>query len=143
MMMKQGGLARIAALLVVLGLLAAEPVMAQSAPPEITTSEHIVQPGETLPALAARYRTEVATLLRLNGLHDPRAIYPGQRLRYPAPTGAPPPISPRGGPIAPAGANRSSRWRAAPLCRGRPSRRSTICYTPARCCPANRCCSRR
>ena len=87
-MMKQGGLARIAALLLLLGLLTAIPVLAQSSPPEMTTSEHIVQPGETLPALAARYRTEVATLLRLNGLHDPRAIYPGQRLRYPAPTGA-------------------------------------------------------
>ncbi len=84
-MMKQGGLARIAALLLLLGLLTAAPVMAQTSPPEPTTSEHIVQPGETLPALAARYRTEVATLLRLNGLHDPRALYPGQRLRYPAP----------------------------------------------------------
>ncbi len=84
-MTKLWRLAKIAALLVVLVLLAAEPVAAQSTLPEPTTSEHIVQPGETLPALAARYHTEVATLLRLNGLHDPRAIYPGQPLRYPTP----------------------------------------------------------
>lgn len=84
-MTKPWGLARIAALLVLLALFSTAPVMAQSAPPEMTTSEHIVRPGETLPALAVRYRTAVATLLRLNGLHDPRAIYPGQRLRYPAP----------------------------------------------------------
>ncbi len=42
---------------------------------------HIVRPGETLPALAARWGTSVAVLMQLNHLDDPRHIYPGQPLR--------------------------------------------------------------
>ena len=64
-----------------LALLAAVPAAAQDAPPPLT---YTVRPGDALPALAARFGTDTATVARLNSLQDPRRIYPGQRLIFPA-----------------------------------------------------------
>ncbi|MCS7220114.1 MAG: LysM peptidoglycan-binding domain-containing protein [Anaerolineae bacterium] len=44
---------------------------------------HRVQRGETLAAIANRYRTTVAQLMAYNGLRNPNLIYVGQRLRIP------------------------------------------------------------
>ncbi len=41
---------------------------------------HIVQTGETLASIAARYGTTVSALLQLNSLRNPNLIYVGQRL---------------------------------------------------------------
>lgn len=45
---------------------------------------YLVQPGDTLASVAARFGTDMLTLQRLNGLQDPRHIYPGQTLLLPA-----------------------------------------------------------
>ena len=45
---------------------------------------HVVQRGETLASIAARYRTTISQLIRLNGLRNPNIIFVGQRLRVPA-----------------------------------------------------------
>lgn len=42
---------------------------------------YIVQPGDTLSKIAARYGVSVQTLLSLNGLSNPDRIWVGQRLR--------------------------------------------------------------
>lgn len=44
---------------------------------------HVVAAGETLTAIARRYDTDVATLMRLNALADPSIIRAGQRLAVP------------------------------------------------------------
>jgi len=41
---------------------------------------HIVQRGETLTSIAARYGTTVAELVRLNNINNPNLIFPGQVL---------------------------------------------------------------
>ncbi|MCS6774122.1 MAG: LysM peptidoglycan-binding domain-containing protein [Anaerolineae bacterium] len=53
--------------------------------------EHIVQPGDTLLALAVRYNTTVSAIQSANNLANPDHLQVGQRLRIPAPTGAPVP----------------------------------------------------
>lgn len=62
-------------------------------PPRIETSTHRVRRGETLSGIAARYRTSVSTLMRLNGLSNPNRLRLGQRLkvtgRYTAPAQGP------------------------------------------------------
>ncbi len=67
----------------VLTLLPVEGVSAQdtalSIVPELPT--HIVQPGETLFSIAQRYGVELRTLVRANGISDPRQIYVGQQLQ--------------------------------------------------------------
>lgn len=57
--------------------------------PSPTTEEqrpavHVVQRGEVLSRIGARYKVSVAALAAANGLADPNRIYPGQRLRIPA-----------------------------------------------------------
>ncbi|MFO7273440.1 MAG: PQQ-binding-like beta-propeller repeat protein [Bacillota bacterium] len=54
---------------------------------------YFVQPGETLFAIARRYRTTVHALVAANRLKDPNAISPGQALLIPGPgeQPAPPP----------------------------------------------------
>lgn len=45
---------------------------------------HIVNPGESLAAIAKDYRTTVAGLVKMNsGLDPKKAIYPGEKLRVP------------------------------------------------------------
>ncbi len=57
-----------------------QPAQAQSDLPPI----YEVQPGDTLPALAAAWGADISALMRLNDLQNPRQIYPGQRLYLPA-----------------------------------------------------------
>jgi len=52
-------------------------------PPESEYSWHYVKGGETLGAIARRYRTSVAAIQRLNGIRNPRALRIGQRLKIP------------------------------------------------------------
>ncbi len=56
-----------------------------SQPPQPNPSEHLhtVQRGQTLDAIAQRYRTSVATLKELNDIKRVNTIYPGQQLRLP------------------------------------------------------------
>ena len=56
----------------------------QFIPPDVVTDRHIVRSGDTLGAIARRYRTSVDTLVRLNGLRSRTMIYPGQVLRVPS-----------------------------------------------------------
>jgi len=45
---------------------------------------HVVQPGETLFAIAMRYGVTTAALIQVNGIVNPNWIYVGQRLTIPA-----------------------------------------------------------
>jgi len=51
---------------------------------------HLIRPGDTLSQLAREYNTDVATLMRLNGLRNPNLIHAGDRLHLqPGGRGAP------------------------------------------------------
>ncbi len=52
-------------------------------PPEIDYSWHYVRQGETLSTIAARYRTTVSAIARLNALRSVNLLRPGQRLKIP------------------------------------------------------------
>ncbi len=83
--------------------------------PHLDEAIHIVRRGETLASIAARYRTTISHLIRLNSLRNPNIIFVGQRLRVPAmlqaSTAAPatvllPPSAPAAAPsVAPATSN--------------------------------------
>lgn len=49
-------------------------------------SSHIVQPGENLSKIAARYGVSYRQLANYNGIRNPNHLRPGQVLRIPAPT---------------------------------------------------------
>jgi lipoprotein NlpD len=58
----------------------------QSIPPArgpAVAAFHIVRRGETLSAIARRYRVSVASLMEANGIRDPRRIQVGTALRVP------------------------------------------------------------
>jgi membrane-bound lytic murein transglycosylase D len=55
----------------------------QYIPPDVVTDRHTVRPGDTLGAIARRYRTSVDAIKRLNGLHS-NLIRVGQVLRVPS-----------------------------------------------------------
>lgn len=57
-------------------------------PPEAEYTWHYVRRGETLSTIAARYRTSVRAIARLNGLRSVHFIKPGQRLKIPGRGGA-------------------------------------------------------
>jgi membrane-bound lytic murein transglycosylase D len=59
-------------------------------PPEAQYTWHYVRRGETLSTIAARYRTSVSAIARLNGLRSVHFIKPGQRLKIPGRGGAVP-----------------------------------------------------
>ncbi len=44
---------------------------------------YIIQPGDTLSRIAARFNTTAATLAQLNGITNPNTIYYGQRITIP------------------------------------------------------------
>jgi murein DD-endopeptidase MepM/ murein hydrolase activator NlpD len=48
--------------------------------PDIPTTTHIVQPGETLGGIANRAGMDVATLMQINQLANPDQVYAGQEL---------------------------------------------------------------
>ena len=52
------------------------PAVAEAAAPPV----HVVERGETLAAIAARYGVTVTNLMRWNSLRNPNVIYAGQRL---------------------------------------------------------------
>jgi putative chitinase len=56
---------------------------ANTAPGREFMSEYVVQPGETLTDIAARFGTTVEALAAANGLANPSAIRIGDRLRVP------------------------------------------------------------
>ncbi len=67
------------------------PIATSTAPtppiqPASTTGEtiHIVERGETLAKIAARYGVTVQQITDLNGITNPNLIYTGQKLRIPA-----------------------------------------------------------
>src|SRR5512136_2059792 len=61
----------------------------QLAPPPAPQATYVVHAGDTLFSIATRYRTDAATLARLNGIVNPALIYVGQTLTVPALPGAP------------------------------------------------------
>lgn len=63
---------------------------------------HVVQPGETLGGLAARYGVTVQALADANGIVNRNLIYVGQRLVIPTGAASPAPVAPAPRP-APAG----------------------------------------
>lgn len=65
-------------------------------PPESEYTWHYVRRGDTLSTIAARYRTSVRAIARLNGLRSVHFIKPGQRLKIPG----------RGGTVPTAAGNR-------------------------------------
>jgi peptidoglycan endopeptidase LytE len=57
---------------------------AGAAAPPPSSAPYVVQPGDTLSAIAARFGTTVAALAAANGLANPNRIRVGQTLRVPA-----------------------------------------------------------
>jgi murein DD-endopeptidase MepM/ murein hydrolase activator NlpD len=53
-------------------------------PQPVTGRPHVVDPGETLLMIAARYHLSPASLAAANGLPFPAYVFPGQRLRIPS-----------------------------------------------------------
>ncbi|GBF10865.1 MAG: LysM peptidoglycan-binding domain-containing protein [Tepidibacillus sp.] len=56
---------------------------------------YIVQPGDTLWAIAARFGTTPQAIMQANGLTDPNLLYVGQRLIIPVSTPTPTPYPPQ------------------------------------------------
>lgn len=55
------------------------------APIEAPEEVYVVQPGDTMLAIATRYNVSVDTILAANNLSDPNFVFAGQRLVIPAP----------------------------------------------------------
>jgi len=66
---------------------------AEAEPPPTSPQVYVVQPGDTLFAIATRFGLTVADLALINGIQNPDYIYVGQRLILPTPgsTGEHPP----------------------------------------------------
>ncbi len=62
------------------------PAQGSVAPEE----SYVVQPGDTLGGIAARFGTTVSALAQANDIADPSLIYPGQRLIIPSAVQQPP-----------------------------------------------------
>jgi peptidoglycan hydrolase-like protein with peptidoglycan-binding domain len=64
-------------------------VLASGAAPvqPAVVTRHVVRPGETLTAIAQRYRTSVLLLARVTGLDPTRDLFIGARLRVPVSSG--------------------------------------------------------
>ena len=57
-----------------------------------TSVTHVVQSGETLSSIAAKYGVSEASIAVTNGISDPNRIYAGQRLVISSCAGAPAPV---------------------------------------------------
>ena len=102
-------------------VLAALPALPHYIPPDIVYGWHTVRSGDTLGAIARRYRTSTDAIMRLNGIRNPRTLQIGRKLKIPGkgdpaepgpgsspllrpspeaakPTGTTPGTSPTGGP---------------------------------------------
>jgi LysM repeat protein len=66
----------------------------------VGTTTYVVQPGDSLTAIAQRYRTTLNGLAQLNGISNPNRIFVGQRLIVPASgTGGPVVVPTSPGPV--------------------------------------------
>jgi N-acetylmuramoyl-L-alanine amidase len=75
------GLSRTRQLLIILGaVLAVAP-----APLAVAAQTHVVQPGETLSAIADQYGISLADLVAANGVADPDVIFAGETLKIDTP----------------------------------------------------------
>lgn len=69
--------------------------------PQVTI--YVVEPGDTLSAIAARFGTSVDAIVQANDIADAHWIYVGQQLQIPGAVGTPPaPAAPVAAPAAPA-----------------------------------------
>ena len=82
---------------IVLGGAVTAPTVTAPTAPAPATSTHLVKSGDTLGAIAARYKVSLASVLAANGMTLKTVIYPGQKILLtttataaPAPTPAPP-----------------------------------------------------
>ncbi|AZS36554.1 N-acetylmuramoyl-L-alanine amidase sle1 [Microbacterium lemovicicum] len=70
----------------------------------VEAGDYVVQPGDTISAIAARFGVKIADVFALNGLGWSSVIHPGQHLRVtgsaPAPTAAPAPAAPAPAPAS-------------------------------------------
>ena len=86
------------------------PGFAPAPDPAPGGGDYIVQPGDTLQAIAVRYGTTIAALMAANGLANANFIYVGQRLALPGAGRAPllpaPPPAPAPTPVP----NYGARW---------------------------------
>ncbi|MBN1934223.1 MAG: LysM peptidoglycan-binding domain-containing protein, partial [Anaerolineae bacterium] len=71
----------------VIVLLLAWPMVVGAAPPEYGPVVHVVQWGENLTGIAARYGVTVDAIVAANNIANPNRIYVGQRLIIPIPPG--------------------------------------------------------
>lgn len=62
---------------------AALPNLPRYIPPDAVYGWHSVRSGDTLGALARRYRTTAQAIMRLNGIKNPKALRIGQKLKIP------------------------------------------------------------
>lgn len=85
----RAGDAWIRSLLLCSWLLLAAPLLAHAAEGGVIV--HVVQAGETLSSIAARYGVSVTAVVEANGLANPDQISIGQRLRIPIATATPAP----------------------------------------------------
>jgi LysM repeat protein len=77
-------------------------------PPAGCVKVHVVQRGEYLKVIAARYGVSVTSLVRANGIRNPNLIYPGQRLKIPVTCPSPPKPTPK--PPVPTGPWKGQYW---------------------------------
>ncbi len=80
-----------AVLFLALALLVAGLPGAVKAQPSSDTIIYVVQPGDRLVDIAARYGVSASAIVRANNLANSDVIYPGQQLVIPAAGAAPPP----------------------------------------------------
>ena len=64
-------------------IMAALPALPRYIPPEAVYGWHSVRSGDTLGALARRYRTTTQAIMRLNNIKNPRTLRVGQKLKIP------------------------------------------------------------
>ena len=69
--------------IVLIVLLCAASLLLTTRTSHAQSASHTVQPGESLSAIARAYGTDVATLMRINGLSDANLIRSGQKLAVP------------------------------------------------------------
>lgn len=62
----------------------APPATATAPATGVSGNTYVVQPGDTLGRIAARFNTTIATLAQLNGITNPNTIFVGQRLVIPS-----------------------------------------------------------
>lgn len=63
------------------------PGQAQQVTPSPQVSEYVVQPGDTLTSIAARFNTTVEAIMAANRIINPNFIYVGQKLTIPGGAG--------------------------------------------------------